>query len=135
MKIAAVCLQWAGIVVGISFIEAPAKFGAPTLSYPVALDVGRTVFAASHQVQLGLAALLAGGLALVRPRRAVWLVAGAVVAVLAIQHVGLLPALDARARVVIGGGTPAGGSPHVVFVVLEVLKLAGLLLTSRLASS
>lgn len=37
-----VCLVWAGMVIGISFLEAPVKFMAPSLTRPVGLDVGRT---------------------------------------------------------------------------------------------
>lgn len=122
------CLLWAGIVVGISFIEAPAKFRAPTLTLPVALDVGRHVFAASHAVQIGLgvvvlAGLLAGG----ARRRARALVIVAALVILAVQVALIVPVLDARAAVYIAGGTPAGTSPHGFYVGLEVLKLLALM--------
>jgi hypothetical protein len=118
----ALCLLWAGVVVGISFIEAPVKFQAPTLTLPVALDVGRHVFHASHVVQLALAALVLAAAA----RARAWAVV-VPVAILAAQHLWLLPVLDARAAAVIAGRAPEGGSPHAIYVALECVKLAGLL--------
>ena len=60
---------WAGLVVGISFIEAPVKFTAPSLPLSVGLDVGRHVFAALNRAEL-LLALASVGLAWsARPRR------------------------------------------------------------------
>ncbi|KAI9179608.1 hypothetical protein H9P43_004936 [Blastocladiella emersonii ATCC 22665] len=46
------CLVRAGFVAGISFLEAPTKFHAPSISKPVALDVGRHVFAALHLTEI-----------------------------------------------------------------------------------
>ena len=144
----AVCLLWAGIAIGISFIEAPAKFQAPSLTLPVAVDVGRHVFAASHAVQLGLAALAVAAAVWARTggagedaspsghrtQRAAcaaggaarWILAGAVAIFLG-QHLALLPALDARAAVVIAGGQPEQGAPHLLYIALEVAKIAGLI--------
>ncbi len=38
-------LIWAGVALGVAFVATPAKFLAPSLSLPVALDVGRHTFA------------------------------------------------------------------------------------------
>ena len=40
LSLSPLCLIWFGIVIGISVIEAPAKFSAPSLTREVALDVG-----------------------------------------------------------------------------------------------
>ena len=124
--VAALCLLWAGTVIGISFIEAPVKFTTPSLTYAVALDVGRTVFAASQKIQLGVAAVVMAGAAMVRARRTAWIVLGAVVAVLLVQELWLLPALEVRADIIIGGGKPPASMHHAIFGVLEILKLGGL---------
>jgi hypothetical protein len=41
MLLAALLLLWAGVLLGVSVLAAPAKFAAPRLTLPVALDVGR----------------------------------------------------------------------------------------------
>ncbi|HWO19809.1 MAG TPA: hypothetical protein VNO30_13580 [Kofleriaceae bacterium] len=125
-----VALLWAGLVLGVSFLATPVKFQAPSLSLAVGLDVGRHTFAASHQVQLLLAAILLGAAALARaPRGALVLFATAAVVLLA-QHLALLPVLDARAQIWIDGGTPDGPSPHVAYVALEALKVLLLIAAS-----
>jgi hypothetical protein len=122
-----ISLLWAGLVIGISFIEAPAKFHAPSLTRPVALDVGRHVFRASHVVQLVLAAGLWPFAALATMSWGQWLALGLVEVLFFVQHLWLLPMLDGRARAIIAGQDPAGASPHALFVVMEVAKLGALL--------
>ncbi|KAI9218434.1 hypothetical protein BC828DRAFT_399608 [Blastocladiella britannica] len=52
-----VCLVRAGLLLGISFLEAPTKFHAPSLpSRDVALDIGRHVFSALNRVEIVLSA-------------------------------------------------------------------------------
>jgi hypothetical protein len=36
----ALIMLWAGVLIGVSFLAAPAKFNAATLTLPVAMDVG-----------------------------------------------------------------------------------------------
>jgi len=119
---------WAGLVLGISFLEAPVKFTAPSLTRAVGLDVGRHVFAALNKVEIGFG-VLGGGL---------WFFAGfrpdvrwglaAVVLILAVQTVWLLPALRAQAETIIQGGEePNKSYTHVAYVFLEVAKVAALL--------
>ncbi len=133
LPFAVVCLLWAGIVIGISFIEAPVKFRTPTLTRTVAFDVGRTVFAASQWVQAALAALAVGTALLGRVPRWAWvcLVLGA--GALGVQMGWLFPVLDARAQTVISGGVPTGANPHAAYGVLEVLKLLALVTGAVLA--
>jgi hypothetical protein len=47
-----VCFMWAGMTVGISMIATPVRFTAVSISRPVALDVGRVVFAALNKAEL-----------------------------------------------------------------------------------
>ena len=44
-----VAFVWFGMTAGISLLEAPVKFTAPSLTREVALDVGRVVFAMVEQ--------------------------------------------------------------------------------------
>lgn len=113
---------WAGIVVGVSFIATIAKFDAPSLTLPVALDVGRHTFAPLARIEWGLwLALLAACLV---DRSAMRIAAvAALAAILAVQAVWLLPALDARVELVLAGTTPPPSSLHLLFVVGELLKV------------
>jgi len=127
LPLAVLCLVWAGVVIGISFIEAPVKFRAPTLTRTVALDVGRTVFQASQLVQAGLGALALGAAFWGRVGRWVWLCLAAVGAALALQMAWIFPLLDARAEAIIAGTTPVGWPMlHTLYGALEVLKLLAL---------
>lgn len=44
MSVAIVSLVWAGMIVGVSGLATPAKFVAPSLNLPIALEVGRVTF-------------------------------------------------------------------------------------------
>jgi len=133
LPFAVVCLLWAGIVIGISFIEAPVKFRAPTLTRVVAFDVGRTVFAASQWVQAALAALAVATAFIGRVPRWAALCLGLGAGALVVQMGWVFPVLDARAQTVISGGVPSGPNPHGLYGLLEVLKVLALLWGAVLA--
>lgn len=52
---------WLGLIIGISFLEAPLKFTAPGITIPLGLGIGRRVFFAMNivEVALGLTLLIA----------------------------------------------------------------------------
>lgn len=118
-----VSLVWLGLVVGVSFIATPAKFLAPTLELPVALDVGRHTFGVFAIVE-AVAAVMLFGLALAfRRHLTVAVPAGLVVLVVILEQVWLLPILDARVETIIQGGMPEVSALHSVYVLLEGLKV------------
>ncbi len=126
---------WAGIVVGISFLEAPVKFTAPSLTLPVGLDVGRHVFAALNRTELVLALASAVLVWSARARRGVWMALGVAWLVVLVQTAWLLPALDARAVVIIAGGhPPASTGLHLLYGLAEGLKVLALLAAGGVAS-
>src|SRR5699024_10868261 len=49
---------WIGLIIGISFIEAPLKFTAPGITIPLGLGIGRRVFLAMNIVEVVLAIVL-----------------------------------------------------------------------------
>src|SRR6478735_1965752 len=51
-------MLWLGMVVAISFLEAPIKFRAPGVTLPVGLGIGRLVFKALNGVEIALLLLL-----------------------------------------------------------------------------
>ncbi|MEO6792530.1 MAG: hypothetical protein ABI253_05440 [Mycobacterium sp.] len=55
---AAVVFAWVGMVLAISFLEAPLKFRAPGITLQVGLGIGRLVFRALNAVEIVLAAVV-----------------------------------------------------------------------------
>lgn len=125
-----VAFVWLGMVLGISFLATPIKFRAPSLTLPVALDVGRTTFHAFGKVEWVLTVLLAVAAILVRSdlEPLDWGLFGLVVVIVVAQAAWLIPALDVRVEAVIAG-TPLPPSPlHRVYAGAEVVKAVVLLL-------
>lgn len=125
----ALCLMWAGLVAGVSFLATPVKFRAPSLTLPVGLDVGRQTFGVFNKVEM--AALVASCLLLLnlkgRAPRAVVASLGVVGAIMLLQSVWLLPLLDARMTKVLAHQNPPPAPFHWIYVALEVVKLGALL--------
>jgi len=117
---------WAGGLLAIA-LEAQVKFNAPTVTKEIGLDVGRHVFGALNKAELGLAALLLGGLFASPPAPDLrWAIAG-VSAILAVQTAWVLPVLQKQAKTIIEGRTvPDADYAHVGYIFLEVAKVAGL---------
>jgi hypothetical protein len=126
--LAVLALLWAGIVIGVSGLATPVKFTAPSLSLPVALDVGRVTFHWLARVEWIMAAALVLTAIVARLSTLQWLLIAIVVAVVTIQSLWLLPGLDARVTAVIRGTALPPGSLHNWYVVAEAVKI-GLLLT------
>ncbi len=116
----------AGFVLGVSFLPAPAKFQARSLSLPVALDVGRATFHLSMNAQwvcAGLIAVMAWSYGLKRVSCSGMLLA---LACLVIQTAWLIPVLDVRVEQVIAGTPPPESTHHWLYLFTDVAKVAGL---------
>jgi hypothetical protein len=131
--LAALLLLWAGVLIGVSFLAAPAKFGAPSLSLPVAMEVGRREFGVLNLVEAGFVVVTLAVAALVRPSRVIGLGLGLAAAIVALQGLWLLPVLDARAEMIIQNQTPPPAPWHGLYIAAEVIKLAALLLAGGAA--
>jgi hypothetical protein len=123
----AMLMLWAGVLIGVSFLAAPAKFGASGLSLPVAMEIGRREFGALNLTEVVLAVVTLALAAYVRPGRAIWLGLGLAALIVALQRLWLLPLLDARAELIIQGGTPEPAPWHALYIGAEILKLLVLL--------
>ena len=122
----ALVLLWIGTLLGVSFLATPAKFLAPSLTLPVALDVGRQTFAIFNKVEW-LYIVVAALLLMLGVRRAATVIGLAVVAlVVASQTFWMLPALDARVGMIIAGGMPPPSRLHTLYIVAEIAKLLAL---------
>lgn len=124
----AVPFVWFGMVLAISFIEAPLKFQAPGITIPLGLGIGRLVFFALNKMEIISVLLLV--LAFWRSRSNTKLetvLLGFLAMILLAETVWLLPVLDARAELVIAGTEPPHSNMHVIYIVLDALKLIGLM--------
>jgi len=129
----ATVFTWLGMVVAISFLEAPLKFRAPGVTVRIGLGIGRLVFRGLNTAEAILAAVLviAGALA-AQPPPARLLAAGAVaIAVLFVQLAAVRPLLTRRSdRVLAGEDADAPRShAHYAYVAFELIKVAALLAT------
>jgi len=114
---------WLGMVLAISFLEAPLKFRV--LDLRAGLAVGRLVFKALNSVEVLLA--LAVLVALTQVHTGVRIGAAAVaIAALAAQLVGVRPALMRRSDSVLAGEDGPRSHAHVWYVGLELVKVAAL---------
>lgn len=118
-------LVWSGMIIGISFLEAPVKFRAPSLTRAVGLDVGRQVFGALGIVEVG--AVLASVVLAVLAREGItswhwgalsviWLIVGA-------QRLWLWPVLREQAECIIAGKKSPITYHHVAYVGSEAVKV------------
>ena len=117
---------WLGMVLAISFLEAPLKFRAPGVTLQIGLGIGRLVFRALNICEVLLAvtvvvAVWAGGAGTL----GVAAVAVAVV-MLTVQIVAVRPALTRRSDQVLAGAEGPRSHAHVVYVGLEVVKVIAL---------
>ena len=123
---ACIALIWLGMVLGISFLEAPVKFMAPSVTLEIGLDIGRYVFGVFNKVECVLALVIAILLIIVRRKDLSMVPIGLAWLSLALQTAWLLPVLEARTEVIIQGQTPAPSILHTIYVALEVLKAVAL---------
>jgi len=108
-------------------IATPVRFTAPSITRPIALDVGRVVFAALNKAEI-LALLLL--LIIVRAAgltRQWWAFCGLLALIVLAQGVWLIPELAARTDLILSGGEPPPSYAHAIYAALELSKI-GLLL-------
>ncbi|MFC5045187.1 hypothetical protein ACFSTE_16750 [Aquimarina hainanensis] len=115
---------WLGFVLAISFMEAPLKFKAPSVTMAIGVDIGRLVFGALNKVEIvfSLAYLFGIRYYYIIEKRIGYIMLVILVIVL-IQTVYLLPVLDKYALLVISGKESPSSIPHIVYVVFEIGKI------------
>ncbi len=96
MNRSAACLAliWLGMVFGISFLEAPVKFMAPSVTLEIGLDIGRYVFGAFNKVECVFGLVIAILLIIVRRKDLSMVPLGLAWLPLALQTAWLLPVLE-----------------------------------------
>ena len=127
---AAAVFVWLGMVLAISFLEAPLKFRAPGITIALGLGIGRLVFRALNTCEVALAVLAVVALVIGKP--SVGGIAATLVAIgaLLVQVIGVRPALTRRSDAVLADPSQAEAgrsNAHFVYVVFEVVKVVALL--------
>jgi hypothetical protein len=122
----AVTFVWLGMVLAISFLEAPLKFRAPNVTLQIGLGIGRLVFRALNTVEVCFA-LIVLAIALSEPTPPRIMAAfGVALAMLAIQLIAVRPRLTRRSDQVLAGLDAPRSHAHYAYVGLEVVKVAAL---------
>jgi len=114
-------------------IATPVRFTAGSITRPIALDVGRVVFAALNKAEFLALVLL---LVIVRASgrsRELWAWCSVLILIVLAQGAWLIPELAARTDIILAGSEPPPSYAHAVYSTLELIKI-GLLLFLGLRS-
>jgi hypothetical protein len=123
---------WLGMVLGISFLEAPLKFRAPGVTLPIGLSIGRLVFRALNAAEVVLALVVAAGLLAGTPGGAAVVAFLVGVATLVAQLVAVRPFLQRRSDAVLAGEDAPRSRAHLWYVGLELIKVVALVVAGVL---
>jgi len=128
---AAATFVWLGMVLAISFIEAPVKFRAPGVTVQIGLGIGRLVFRALNTVEAALALVIAIAFIVDAPGRGGGIALSVATVVLVIQLVVIRPRLTKRSDAVLAAADASLDAPrshvHLWYVGGEVIKVVALL--------
>lgn len=119
----AVVFLWLGMVLAISFLEAPLKFRAPGVTIPIGLGIGRLVFRALNLVEAVLAAVVVVAVAVGRPPAVVVALTTVTVVLLAVQLGVIRRRLNRRSDRVLAGEDLPRSRAHVYYVAFETAKV------------
>jgi len=120
------------MVLAISFLEAPLRFRAPGVTVPLGLGIGRVVFRALNRVELVLLVLVVAAVALA-PLPALTGVVAALAVLVGVQLGLVRPRLNRRSDRVLAGEELPRSRGHLVYVALEVVKVALLVAAGSVA--
>ncbi len=129
---------WLGMVLAISFLEAPLKFRAPGITIQLGLGIGRLVFRALNVCEVVLAAVALMGLVLGHAPTGALVASGVAVVALGAQVVAVRPALTRRSDAVLADARVAESgrsNAHLVYTGLEGAKVLALLVSGILLLS
>jgi len=127
VAIIAITFIWVGMVLGISFIEAPLKFQAPGITLELGLGIGKLVFGALTKIEMFFALMLIAFLSLSQAKIRTWLLFVLPILIVVIDNVFLMPILGNRIDMIMNGTTPPVSYTHWWYVALEIIKLVSLL--------
>lgn len=121
---------WAGMILAISFLEAPLKFQAPGVTIPIGIGIGNLVFHALNKVETVFLLALLSCYWLTDDKKQFSLTPVILLAILfCLQTFWLLPALDQRVALIQKGIAPAESYLHLYYILGESLKVILLAIT------
>ena len=126
----AAILVWLGMVLAISFLEAPLKFRAPGVTIQLGLGIGRLVFRALNACEIALAVLVVVALVIGTPSTGVIAATLVAIGALLVQVIGVRPYLTRRSDAVLADASQAEAgrsNAHYVYVGFEIVKVVALL--------
>ncbi|WP_235738636.1 hypothetical protein [Nocardioides alcanivorans] len=126
----AAAFVWLGMVLAISFIEAPIKFRAPGVTIPLGLGIGRLVFKALNSCEIVLAVCLVLGSFAAAASEAARISVVVAVVMLVVQLLAVRPALSRRTDAVLANPDAVKGPDsraHLWYIGLEVVKTVALI--------
>lgn len=123
----AITFVWLGMVLAISFLEAPLKFRAPGVTIAIGLGIGRLVFRALNLAETILALAVIASVAAGNPPTAVVILTAVVALLLGIQLAVIRPRLNRRSDLVLAGGDLPRSRTHLYYVALEIGKAVALI--------
>lgn len=123
----AVTFLWLGMVLAISFLEAPLKFRAPNVTVQIGLGIGRLVFRALNAVELAWALVLAVAIGAGTTCPSSTGALCVAFAALALQLLAVRPRLNRRSDHVLAGLDAPRSHAHHAYVALEAVKVIALL--------
>ena len=122
----AVIFVWLGMVLAISFLEAPLKFRAPNVTLQIGLGIGRLVFRALNTVEVVLAIVILVTTVASPPAASVAAALAIAFAALVLQLGAVRSRLNRRSDQVLAGLDAPRSRGHYVYVGLEAIKALAL---------
>jgi hypothetical protein len=123
---------WLGMVLAISFVEAPLKFRAPGVTLKIGLGIGQLVFRALNVFEYVFAIVIAAALFTHETSAAVNVALCAAVGALLTQTIVVRPLLARGSTAVLEGDEGRRSRAHFVYVALELVKVIALVWTGVL---
>lgn len=120
---AAAVFIWLGMVLAISFLEAPLKFRAPGVDLRIGLGIGRIVFRALNLAEVTLALVALAAIVVGRPTGRITALTVAVLIILAGQLIAIRPRLNRRTDRVLAGEQLPRSTTHLYYIGLEAAKV------------
>ena len=122
---AVIAILWVGMLLAIDF-GAVAKFATPSLTKPVAFDVGRVVFGAFNKVQIVMLFILVFSALMATIAPIDRALIAAVAAIFLLQLLWLFPILSHQVAVILQGRAISRGYEHHLYGVFEIAKILSL---------
>ena len=128
----ALTFVWLGMVLAISFLEAPLKFRAPNVTLQIGLGIGRLVFRALNTVEVGFALVIVAIVAAGPMPARIAVAFFVAVAALAVQLIAVRPRLTRRSDRVLAGSAGPRSRAHYAYVGFDVVKAFALVVAGIL---